>query len=144
MSSYILERLGIISFLFITITCNVNSGHSNSQKVPMNDTLKIEGCQDKIKVEVGSIIEIRLEATPGTGSQWLPKDSSQLLQLLDADNLKFTKPETGQPPVGASVFQILHFKAMKKGEEVIRLEYKRTWEKEIGNSCEIKIEVTTT
>jgi len=141
MSSYILERLGIISFLFITITCNVNSGHSNSKKIPMSDTLKIEGCQEKIKVEVGSIVEIKLEAIPATGYQWLLKDSSQLLQLLDAESLNFTKPETEQPIVGLPVLQILHFKAMKKGEEVIRLEYKRTWEKEIGNSCEMKIEV---
>lgn len=55
MSVYILKRFGIISFLFITITCNVNSGHSTSQKVPLNDTLKIEGCQAKIKMKVGSI-----------------------------------------------------------------------------------------
>ena len=141
MSAYILERFCIISFFFITIACNVKSGPSNHQKVPMNDTLKIDGCQDKIKMEVGYIVEIKLEAVPGSGYQWLLKDSSQLLQLLDIDSLKFTKPETEEPAPGQPGHQILHFKAMKKGEEMIRLEYKRTWEKEIMNSCEMKIEV---
>ena len=149
MIKYIFVRFSFISFLFITITGNVNCGQSNNQKtpesnnlkVPMNDTLKTEGCQDKIKTKLGSIVEIKLEAIPGTGNQWLLKDSSQLLQLLDADSLKFSTPDTKQPTPGLSGHQVLHFKAIKKGEETIRLEYKRTWEKEISNSCEIKIEV---
>jgi predicted secreted protein len=107
----------------------------------MNDTLKIEGCQDKIKIKVGSVVEIKLEAIPGTGSQWLLKDSSQLLQLLDGDNLKFSTPDTKQPTPGQKGRQALHFKAIKKGEETIHLEYKRTWETEISDSCKIKIEV---
>jgi len=141
MSTCILKRFGIISFLFITVASNVNSRNINSQTVPMNDTLKIEGCQDKIKMMVGSIVEIKLEAVPGSGYQWLLKDASQLLQLLDGDILKFSAPETKQPTVGVPGHQILHFKAIKKGEEMIRLEYKRTWEKEIADSCEMKIVV---
>ena len=149
MSAYFLERFGIISFLFISITANVNCGQSksqktpmsNNQKVPMNDTLKIKGCQEKIKMKVGSIVEIKLEAIPGSGSQWLLKNPSLLLQLLDADCLKFSAPDTKQPTPGQTGHQILHFKAIKKGEEMIQLEYKRTWEKEISNSCQIKIEV---
>ena len=138
---YILKRFSIIGFLFIMITCNVNSGRSKVEKVPMNDTLKIDGCRDKIKTDVGSIIEIRLEAVPGSGYQWLLKDSSKLLQLLDADSLKFSTPESKEPTPGAPGHQILHFKAMKKGEETIQLEYKRTWEKEVSNNCTVRIEI---
>ena len=141
MSTYILEKFCIISFLFSSITLNVNCGHSNSQRTPMTDTLKIEGCQAKISVKLGSVLELKLEATPGTGSQWLLKDSSQLLQLLDADNLKFSTPETKEPIVGQSGHQRLHFRTKKKGEETIHLIYKRTWEAESTNSCDIKIEV---
>ena len=97
--------------------------------------------QEKIKVKEGSIIEIKLEAVPGSGYQWLPKDSSQLLLLLDKENLKFTKPESPEPAVGQPGHQILHFKAMKKGEETLKLEYKRVFETEIGNSCEMKVEI---
>lgn len=141
MSAYILARFCTISFFFITITCNVNSGRSTSQKKTMNDTLKIEGCQANIKMEVGSIVELKLEAIPGSGYQWLLTDSSQLLQQLEADSLKFIKPETKEPMPGQPGHQILHFKAMKKGEEMIHLIYKRTWEKEITDSCSIKFEV---
>jgi predicted secreted protein len=107
----------------------------------MNDTLKIEGCQSNIKLEIGSIVEFKLKATPGSGYQWLLKDSSQILQLLDADSLKFTKPETKVPTPGLSGHQILHFKAIKKGEETLILIYKQIWEKEIADSCTIKFEV---
>jgi predicted secreted protein len=131
----------MISFFFITITCNVNNGHTNSQKGSMNDTLKVEGCQANIKMDVGSIIELKLNATPGSGYQWLLKDSSQLLQQLDGDELKFSKPETEQIKPGQPGKQILHFKAMKKGEEMIHFFYKRIWEKEIMDSCSIKFEV---
>ncbi|MBK8953072.1 MAG: protease inhibitor I42 family protein [Chitinophagaceae bacterium] len=105
----------------------------------MNDTLKIEGCQDKINTKTGSILEIRLEAVPGSGYQWLLKDSSQLLQQLNPDSLKFTNPVTEAPAPGLPVQQVLHFKVMKKGIEMMRLEYKRIWEKETLKSCEIKI-----
>jgi len=141
MSVYILERFCITSFLFISIACNINNGNSKSPKAPVNDTIKIDGCQDKIKTMLGSIVEIKLEAVPGSGYQWLLKDSSQLLQLHEADSLKFTYPETKKSAPGLPGHQVLHFKAMKKGLEMIRLEYKRIWEKETLNSCEIKIEI---
>ena len=141
MSAYILERIFMMSFLFIAITCNVNNGKTNSQKVQMNDTLKIEGCGENIKMDIGSIVELKLNTIPGAGYQWLLKDSSQLLQQLGADSLKFSKPESGQPPVGQQGYQFLHFKAVNKGEEIIHLVYKRIWEQEIADSCAIKVEV---
>ena len=141
MSIYFLARFCIISFIFITITCNVNNGHKNSQKGSVNDTLKIEGCQANIKMDVGSVLEIKLNATPGSGYQWLLKDSTQLLQQIGADTLKFEKPESEEPKPGQPGKQILHFKAMKKGEEMIHFIYKRIWEKEIVDSCTIKVEV---
>jgi predicted secreted protein len=144
MDKYIVKTIcivGVFSFMILIIACNVNSGNAKNQKTPMNDTLKIEGCQEKIKMKAGSIVEIKLEAVPGTGYQWLLKDSSQLLQLLDPDNLKFSYPESGQPAPGQHGHQTLHFKAIKKGEELIRLEYKRTWEKEVMNSCVMKVEI---
>jgi len=142
MIAYLLQKLCVVSFLFAVVVYNINCGQqSNSQKVPMSDTIKFTGCQEKIKMKVGSILEIKLEAVPGSGYQWLVKDSSQLLLLLDGDNLKFSTQETKQPTVGQPGHQILHFKALKKGEETVKLEYKRVWESEISNSCQMKIEI---
>jgi predicted secreted protein len=149
MSSDIFERFSIISCFVIALTCNSKKSDSDKKQntnmdkpaVSTADTIKIDGCLSHVKARLGSVIEIRLEAVPGTGYQWLVKDSSSLLQLQEADNLKFAEPESDKPVPGKPVQQILHFKAMKKGEELIRLEYKRIWEKEILKSCEIKMEI---
>ncbi len=144
MSAYLAERYCIISLLVIAvfITCNnKNKKVAINQSIPMADTLKIEGCQDNFKTEVGSIVEIKLEAVPGSGYQWLLKDSSQLLQLLDRDSLKFIRPDTKQPTPGLPGHQILHFKAINKGEETLTLINKRVWETEILDTCVIRIEV---
>lgn len=145
MISYSLRKKSVVLFLAVIImACNINSsGSKNSQQVSSTDTLKTEGCQTgAIKLKVGAILEIKLEAVPGSGYQWLLKDSSQLLKLLDPDSLKFTRPETKEPTPGLPGHQILHFKAVKKGSETLKLEYKRTWETELMNTCEMKIEVS--
>ena len=100
----------------------------------MNDTLVLVGCQDKIKAEVGSIVEIQLEAVPAVGYEWILKDSSFLLKEHKTDVLKYTKQ-------GQNSYQILHFEAMKKGTELIHLEYKRTFEKGVEKSCDIMFEI---
>ena len=76
MNTFISESFSIISFCFITIACNTNNAYPKSEPLAMNDTLVFVGCQDKIKAEVGSIVEIQLEAAPVTGFEWLLKDSS--------------------------------------------------------------------
>jgi predicted secreted protein len=138
---YIFKRVSFIGLLIITIACNVNSGHANNQKLSRNDTLVIVGCQEKIRIELGSILEIKLEANSGTGYQWLLKDSSVMLKNLGGDILIFTTPDLDQDNPEQPGFQVLHFKAIKEGEENIQLEFRRTFEKGILKSCKIKIEV---
>ena len=128
------------------VACNVNSGGiKSSQDGSVSDTIKIEGCQEaQVKAKRGNILELKLEAVPGSGYQWLQKDSSQLLKLLDPDSLKFIRPENTEPTPGERGQQVLHFKVIKEGSETLRLEYKRAWESELMNHCELKIEVTKT
>ena len=73
MNTFIFESFSIISFCFITIACNTNNGYPKSEPLTINDTLVFVGCQDKIKAEVGSIVEIQLEAVPATGYEWMSK-----------------------------------------------------------------------
>lgn len=148
MLTYRVTKLSFVVPLFVIIACNANGGgtkqtQKETQKVSMNDTIKINGCQgNQVQTKVGNILELKLEAVPGSGYQWLQKDPSQLLKLLDPDSLKFTKPETTEPTPGASGHQFLHFKVIKEGTETLKLEYKRAWETELMNTCEMKIEVT--
>jgi predicted secreted protein len=144
MLTYVFGKLSFVAVLFILIACNAKSGGTkNSQNGAMSDTVKVVGCREApVQAKLGNILEFKLEAVPGSGYQWLQKDSSQLLKLLDPDSLKFTRPETPEPTPGAPGHQLLHFKVIKEGTETLRLEYKRTWESETVNSCEMKIEVT--
>jgi predicted secreted protein len=146
MLTYMFGRLGFMVLGMMIIACNVNSGGSKtSQNASMSDTTKIDGCQaNPVRTKVGKILELKLEAVPGSGYQWLQKDSSQLLKLLDRDSLKFTSPDTSEPTPGLPGHQILHFKVIKEGTETLILEYRRTWESELMNKCEMKIEVSKT
>lgn len=146
MITCLLSKLSFVIFMWTAIACNVNSGGvKNGKNVSTEDTVKVDGCQaNLVRLKAGTVLECKLEAVPGSGYQWLQKDSSQLLKLLDPDSLKFIRPETQVPTPGAPGHQILHFKVMKEGSETLKLEYKRTWETELMNKCEMKIEVSKT
>ena len=138
-------RLGIVVLLVVMTACNANSGSAGKSKnVSVNDTIRVNGCQESpIRAKLGSILELKLEAVPGSGFQWLQKEPSQMLQLLDPDSLKFSRPEGSEPTPGGSGHQVLHFKVIKEGSGTLRMEYKRTWESDLMNKCEMKIEVET-
>ena len=137
-------RLGFVVFAVTIFACNVNSGGSRtSENASVTDTTRIDGCQENaVRTKLNTVLEFKLEAVPGSGYQWLQKDSSQILRLLDPDSLKFTSPNTGEPAPGQSGHQVLHFKVIKEGTETITLEYKRAWESEVLNKCVIKIEAS--
>jgi predicted secreted protein len=137
MHTPIIQRLGIICVLFMTMACHGYRGYSVNQESPVKDTLVLSGCQEKISITVGSIVKIKLEAISGTGYQWLLNKPSLLLQQLGSDVMEYSMP--GQNIPGQKGYQVLQFKAVKKGEEMIRLDYRRTFEKGIEKSCVIKI-----
>lgn len=122
---------------FMVTACNANKGKSTAVNSEMRDTLRYTGCQEEIRLKAGSVFEISLEAIKGTGYQWLLKDPCPLLQPVETDVLKYISDEESIP--GQKSWQVLQFKAMKKGESVIQLEYKRVFEKGIEKSCTIKM-----
>jgi len=134
---HLIQKYGIIWLSSVMIACNANKGKSVNQESIMRDTLVFTGCQEKITLKPGSVFEIKLEAVKGTGYQWLLKETSLLLQENVTDELRYSSDEENKP--GQQSFQILQFKALKKGEGVINLEYKKTFEKNIEKLCAIKI-----
>ena len=141
---HLLCKMSFIVWIPVFLACNAKSGGTgNSQTAGSGDTIKIEGCPEAaVKGKVGGILELKLEAVPGSGYQWLVKDSLPFLVLQDRDSLKFTKPDTQEPTPGMSGHQLLHFKMVSEGTGTLKLEYKRTWESELMNTCEMKIEVS--
>lgn len=137
MITQIIRKCGILLLFFIIMACNANKGNSSIKDSRMNDTLVFTGCQKEITLKTGSLFEIKLEAVKGTGYQWLLKEPCQLLQLIENDVIRYSSDEENKP--GQKSYQVLQFKALKKGEGIIQLEYKRTFEKGIENTCSIKI-----
>lgn len=135
----LIQKYGIIWLLFIAMACNPHKGKSFNQESTMKDTLVFTGCQEDMKLEVGSLVEIKMEATKGTGYQWLLKEPCPLLQLIETDVIRYSSTEDSIP--GQKSFQVLQFKAMKKGEGMIRLEYRRAFEMGIEKACNMKIVV---
>lgn len=107
----------------------------------MKDTISFTGCQEKITISEGSVFEIKLEAISGTGYQWLMKESTLLVEQLEPDELNYSSAEDKEEMPGHETYQILQFKALGKGEGMIKLLYRRTFEEGIEKSCEIKIQI---
>ena len=141
MLTTIIRRFGLIFFLIIAVSCNVNRSSSSNQNTQMKDTLVYTGCQEIISLKTGTTVEIKLEAIQGTGYQWMVKEPSPLLQQLGSDVLEYSSPENRESMPGQAGFQILRFKALNKGNGEVLLEYKRTFEQQVEKSCRIKIEV---
>lgn len=80
---------------------------------------------DTITATINSNFNIRLGANPGTGYRWemtKPVDSNFILLL----NNDFEKPKKELD--NDTTWQVLTFKAIKKGTTTIELLYKRPWE----------------
>lgn len=137
MITHLIQKYGIILLSFLMIACNANKGKSENQESTLRDTLVFTGCQEKITLKPGSVFEIKLEAVKGTGYQWLLKEPGLLLQEIKTDEIIYSPDEENKP--GQQSFQILRFKALNKGETLIHLEYKKTFEKNIEKSCAVKI-----
>lgn len=141
MISHFIQRMSLCCFIFMMIACNVHRGKSVSQEAQMNDTVIFTGCQERIGLKEGSVAEIRLEAISGTGYQWVMKDTASLLKSLNSDELEFIPSKNTENMPGQGGFQVLRFKALKKGNGEIFLEYKRPWEEKTEKSCRIIIQV---
>jgi predicted secreted protein len=75
-----------------------------------------------ISASVDKPFEIALESNPTTGYQWHPVVDVEALELKDRSYL------AAGEGIGAGGKERLTFSPRKKGEFVLRLEYRRAWE----------------
>lgn len=81
-----------------------------------------------MRVPLGKIITIALDANPTTGFSW------QLVSISDKNVLEFVKKEFSSAKeklIGSGGVENWSFKTLKSGEAVIVLEYSRIWEKNV-------------
>ena len=87
---------------------------------------------EEVEVAVGGSVIVTLESNPTTGFQWELAGITDQAVLEKADQ-EFVSPEAannGTPLVGAPGKEVWTFKALKKGESTISMEYSRPWEKD--------------
>ena len=86
-----------------------------------------------IRASAGDVFVLELEGNPSTGYQW-QVDPPPNLRLIDRD----VNPGKG---IGSSATERLTFEAVKPGDCVLHLEYKRVWEKGALEAHDIHVRV---
>jgi inhibitor of cysteine peptidase len=80
-----------------------------------------------IELPKGQTLVIRQASNPTTGYQWMLQGSSAPLELMKSD---FSRDAHGEKMVGVGGAQVFQFAAKTAGNTVLKLEYRRPWEKE--------------
>jgi predicted secreted protein len=92
----------------------------------------------RVELKKGEVLAVRLSAQLGTGFGWKVADHGGTLELMG-------EPEqvagAGRKPGGPG-FQTFKFKAVDRGESVLKLRYLEAWKKEAKPIREFAITVT--
>ena len=81
-----------------------------------------------IPVRKGAPIVLRLPAQLGTGYRWMIVNTPAVLTLTDEPKVDAAKPESDQS-VGSAEMQRFQFVAARVGSGVLKLAYKRSWQR---------------
>jgi inhibitor of cysteine peptidase len=90
-------------------------------------TVVTEQTQGDVKLKVGSVLEVRLEANHTTGYSWVFAPAVNPV-LMRQGRTVYQEHVAGNT-VGASGVEVWRFKAMKAGKQGLQFEYRRPWEK---------------
>ncbi len=81
-----------------------------------------------IRMTTGQIMTLQLTCSPGAGYDWqLPPLDGSPLELMEPPRFE----QGGSSMPGAPELQVFRFKAVCKGDFLLRLEYKRRWEQDV-------------
>ena len=121
--------------------CLIFGGQSLSFEMPTDQKLITVSEKDnkpEISLPKGGILVVLLDVSPGTGFSWH-------ITHCDRDRLKplgappFEASEEAKP--GLSEQQVFRFKALTAGPSVLKLAYRRVWEKDASPAKTFKIKV---
>lgn len=80
-----------------------------------------------VEMAVGQRLAVRLPSNATTGFQWVVADEGPLTRIGEP---VYEEPQAGDV-VGAGGTQVFTFEASAGGTGELRLEYRRTWEKDV-------------
>jgi len=127
--------VGILSVQFILpLICS--DAYSTKHGVPDEITITEKDDNSKVKIALGGILILKLEASLGTGNAWhVVRNDPDLLELLGepetepiAEDTKKDKKEE-IPLVGEPEYLVFRFRTQSSGTNTLELHYFRIFEK---------------
>ncbi len=121
----------------------ISRGQPLASEMPANQNLTTVREKDKkreVSVPKDGILIVRLSVSPGTGFSWH-------ITRCDRDRLKLLGDPvfegSGEAKPGVREEQVFRFKALTAGPSVLRLAFRRAWEKDAppAKTFEIKVKI---
>lgn len=81
----------------------------------------------EVQVEVGEVLQVQLDGTPGTGYTWEVSNSNEDV-LESGGQPTFAEPTLETPRVGAAGVYTFSFTARTAGQAELTFDYLRPWE----------------
>jgi len=123
--------VGILSVQFI-LTLSCSAAHSTKQNKPDSLTITEKDENSKVKIELGRILTLKLEAIPGTGYAWhVVQNNPDLLKSLGKSMFEPIDDDTKKEMLGSKERQVFRFRAQSRGSNILELHYIRQWEKKV-------------
>ncbi|MFC2056875.1 protease inhibitor I42 family protein [Chloroflexota bacterium] len=94
--------------------------------------------EEVISPTVGQEFVIALDSNPTTGYNWEVIHEEDMLSL---EKEEYDPDKTEPGLVGTGGTQYYHFKALKTGETIIVVTYKRSWEEEYSEQKVFNVEI---
>ena len=100
-----------------------------SVDVSCGDFMKLQHISQEVEVAADGSLTITLCSNPTTGFLWVESAQISDQTVLQQTDHKLVVPgPEPPPPPGTPGTQVWTFKALKKGESTISMEYSRPWE----------------
>jgi inhibitor of cysteine peptidase len=121
----------------------ISRGQPLALKMPANQNLTTVREKDKkseVSVPKDGILVVRLSVSPGTGFSWhITSCDRNRLKLLGDPVFE----GSGEAKPGESEEQVFRFKALTAGPSILRLAFRRGWEKDAppARTFEIKVKI---
>ena len=121
-------RLNIVTMLSILVTFTAGFGMPQSSLDSVTITEKDN--MGEVQIELGGILTVKLESTPGTGYTWrLVRNDPGLLKQMGEPLPETRLVDPKKKIVGAPEDLVFRFRAQGKGSNILSLEYLREFEK---------------
>ena len=127
MKSKLILVCAVVAISLCLFACLPTSKQA-SVEVSCDDFMTQHHISKEVKVSVDGSLTVTLCSNPTTGFQWESAEITDQTVLEQLDH-KFVSPESEPPPPPGTLGQeIWTFKALKKGESTVSVEYSRPWE----------------